>query len=134
MARLREWIKDDGRMVYLDDGKYAEEVKRAKVEELMAEYKGAGKIKIADKDKYENALEKFNKMVLLSDDPHILALAEASGATMLCTGDKKLIKDFEKHFLKVEVYPDSEVYPNSREGQEIIKKAQEKVLDKNKCP
>ena len=127
MARLREWIKDEGRMVYLGYGKYAKEVKRAKIEELMAEYKGAGKIKLADNDKYENAIEKFNETVLLSNDLHMLALAEASGATMLCTGDKKLMKDFEKHIPNAKIYPDSEAHPNS-------KKAQEEMLRENTCP
>ena len=127
MARLRKWVEDDGRIVYYQYGKYMKEVERANVTALMEGYKGAGKAKLFDKGKYKNAIKKFDKLKVKSNDQHILALAEASGVTMLCTGDNRLIRDFKKYIPGAKIYPDSETYPNSP-------KVQEKMLRENKCP
>ena len=127
MARLRKWVEDDGRIVYYQYGKCMKEVERANVTALMEGYKGAGKAKLFDTGKYANAIKKFSKLKVRSNDRHMLALVEASGATMLCTGDNKLKKDVKERISKVKIYPDSEIYPNS-------KKAQEKMLRENTCP
>ena len=127
MARLRKWVEDDGRIVYYQYGKYMKEVERANVTALMEGYKGAGKAKLFDKGKYANAIKKFGKLKVRSNDRHMLAIAEASGVTMLCTGDNRLIRDFKKHIPGAKIYPDRKIYPNSQ-------KAQEKMLRENTCP
>lgn len=73
IAACREWLRDAtlaGRARNVDD---------RRVDELASELK-----------RHE---------VCVSDDPHVIALAQVSGARLLYTNDSKLQKDFRNHRL-----------------------------------
>ena len=92
-APIREWLENrDGKLVYCDVGKYAQELKEHN-EKLRNLYRNgqADLIEIGISEEQEK-LEKLN--ICTSDDIHILALARVGGARLLYTGDKALIKDF----------------------------------------
>ena len=69
------------------------------------------------------ALQKQKKWTIQSDDPHILALAKASGAKLLCSNDGPLRKDFEKLITNGKVY---------KRG--LKRKQQQGLLSKAVCP
>ena len=93
-APIREWLdRQGGRIVYSTGGKFAREVGR-RLRSKLAEYVRAGKalyIPPEDFAEDENTLEPM----IGSDDPHVLALARATGVRLLYTGDRDLINDFK---------------------------------------
>ena len=95
--QLRKWIsRGDGVIVYSTYGKYGEELgKRRNVCELLSSFVDSGKAIDVGRTGFEAALDQIPRNRLRkSDDPHILALAVASKATVLFSCDKDLCKDF----------------------------------------
>ena len=93
-APIREWLdRQGGRIVYSTGGKFAREVGR-RLRSKLAEYVRAGKALYIPPEDFaddENTLEPM----IGSDDPHVLALARATGVRLLYTGDRDLINDFK---------------------------------------
>ena len=94
-APVRGWIESGrGRIVYSTGGQFANEIgDKAKVKFL--EYVRAGNAKLVphrDFAEIEKRLRSDRR--LRSNDPHIIALARASGARLLFSGDRNLIQDF----------------------------------------
>ena len=95
-APIREWLnRKGGSIFYSTDGKFANELgKKSKIQ--LQNYSRAGKAKLFSASKFEQDLRDLQAQGgLRSNDPHILALARASGARLLYTGDQNLIKDFK---------------------------------------
>ena len=96
VAPLRNWIESGkGRMVYSTGGQFAKET-GGKARQRLGEYYRAGRARLISHDDFaeiEQDLRGDHR--LRSDDPHILALARASGARLLFSGDPDLIKDFK---------------------------------------
>ena len=80
-------------------------------------YRKAGKLKRIEPVHVEKEKQALSKLKLKSDDPDIIALAQASKVKLLVSGDKKLHADF-KEIIKGKVYQ---------------KKAHERLLTKNLC-
>ena len=95
---IREWLyrrRGAGTLVYSTGGKFKKEL-GAKARRRLADYAQAGKARLVPAHRFaedQNALQASRH--LRSDDPHVLALARASGARLLYTGDQALIADFK---------------------------------------
>ena len=94
-APIRRWLqRPGGTLIYSTSGKFAEEI-GAKARRQLASYRRAGKALLIPASRFaeeERRLQQSGRMK--SDDPHVLALALASGARLLYTGDKRLVADF----------------------------------------
>ena len=98
-APIRDWLdRRGGRIVYSTGGKFAREVGHGSRSKL-ADYVRAGKAILIPPERFTNdeiALEP----IINSDDPHVLALARATGVRLLYTGDGDLADDFkDKRFI-----------------------------------
>ena len=100
-APIREWLdRGEGSIFYSTGGKFTKEIgKEAKIR--LQNYSRNGKAKLFPASKFEQDLRDLQAQGgLRSNDPHILALARASGARLLYTGDQDLIEDFKnKRFI-----------------------------------
>lgn len=99
--QLRRWIvRGDGRVVYSpDDTGYADELgKNSEFRRLLRDYNQRGLAIEIESEHIQAALDQIpDPPVRQSDDPHILALAVASEATVLFSCDGPLRKDFANH-------------------------------------
>ena len=122
MTLLREWVENRGKVVYSTSGKYAREIRRHdRARKKLEEYVRRGNAKIFDGETCENAAREFDNYDINSNDAHILGLAKVAGATLLCTDDRMLMRDFKEHISNGKVYP-----PRRAD--------QEKVLRERTCP
>lgn len=95
---VHEWIRRKGRLVFTTGGKFGLEL-GDDARKQLAGYARRGMAKRVDHDELRNdegQLVEAGK--LRSDDAHVLALAWASGARLLYTGDRDLIEDFIEDF------------------------------------
>ena len=122
MERLHKWILTRGKVVYPQFGKYAEEIEsNSKAAKVLKRYKRARRATVPHRQELDDAMKEFSKKDIKSNDAHILAVAKASHATLLCTKDRDLKDDFKR------LIRGGKIYPNS-------KKAQEKLLRESTCP
>lgn len=125
-----QWLQDgNGRLVI--GGKLTKELlKVSKFSKWVTEAKrNKGKDKNNDKDKLviidSNRINSVTKEieerhVLRSNDSHIIALAQVSGARLLFSKDKKLIRDFENP--DIINNPPGKIYSDATEGKrELLK-------------
>lgn len=120
-APVRKWLDKGGILVYSTGSIFAEEVtKRAK--RKLADYVRAGQAKVIPGEQFmddESSLR--TQRGLRSNDPHVLALARASGARLLYTGDNDLIADFKnKQFIDK---PRGKVYSGSANANLLTRSA-----------
>lgn len=97
MAPVRSWLDGrNGKIAWSPTSKMRQELKDfgKKMENEFRRYRDAGKLKIID----EAAVEREKKTLpkLDSDDPDIIALARASGVSLLVSADRNLHADFKK--------------------------------------
>ena len=96
--RFFDWIeKGSGRLVV--GGKLLEEIEGASegFREWARNAVLAGKMRIVDKDKVDARMEEVESHGgYRSDDPHVLALAQLSGARLLYSNDADLQEDFKR--------------------------------------
>jgi predicted nucleic acid-binding protein len=71
----------------------------ANVRVLILELLRAGRAFATDQEALQKWESRILTMKILSNDPHILALAKVSGARVLYTKDDALIKDFTNKYL-----------------------------------
>ena len=92
---IRQWLEDGGMLVYSTSGKFAREL-GGKARRQLANYGRAGRAQLIAAERLADEERRLQQRELLkSDDPHVLALALASGARLLYTGDKRLVADFK---------------------------------------
>ena len=124
VAPVRDWIESGkGRIVYSTGGQFAEEI-LGKAKQKLEAYYQAGRATFVPHDEFaetENRLRSDRR--LSSDDPHILALARASGARLLFSGDADLIKDFTSP--QIINRPRGKVYSSARNAN---------LLKRSRCP
>lgn len=95
---MHRWLnrrQGRGRILYSTDGRFKEEI-GGKARAKLADYARAGKAKLISAERFaadEQALRADAN--LHSNDAHVLALARASGARLLYTGDGNLMDDFK---------------------------------------
>ena len=119
---IHNWINKGGKLVYSDHNQIKKEMGRVKkILKFIQSRKQAGldPLKIISKDQVEEEIKIIKKTYpLKSDDPHILALARAGGATLLYSKDEKLNTDFKK-IIKGKIYKN---------------KKNKNLLTQNTCP
>ena len=95
-APIRRWLdRGSGRLVYSTARSFAEEV-GSRARRKLLDYVRAGKARLVPAGGFaddERALRA--EADLRSDDPHVLALARATGVRVLYTGDADLMADFK---------------------------------------
>lgn len=99
--KFLEWLKKgSGRLIV--GGKLLEELERNSegfVKEAQ-QLQLAGKMKIINKSDVDERTEQIqSEGVIKSNDPHVLALAQVSGARLLYSNDKDLLDDFRNKTL-----------------------------------
>ena len=96
-APIHQWLNrrvGPGTLVYSTDGKFACEV-GGNAKRKLEDYYRAGRAQLVPASRFAKDEAKLEASdIVRSDDPHVLALARASGARLLYTGDSKLIADF----------------------------------------
>lgn len=99
MGPVRRWI-DNGinRLIYSNQEKIQSELyDNREMKKYLEDRFKFGRAKRIEKEKVEQAMKDIEtKYILRSDDSHILGLAVASEAKLLCTQDKKLAQDFKE--------------------------------------
>ena len=102
-APIHQWLNRQhgrGKIVYSTGGHFVREISGTRRTKLAA-YVRSGKAQLIPAERFaddEQALQAGGDM--RSNDPHVLALARASGARLLYTADKKLMGDFkDKRFI-----------------------------------
>ncbi|MCY4513403.1 MAG: hypothetical protein OXB86_06920 [Bdellovibrionales bacterium] len=106
MGPVRRWI-DSGvhRLIYSNQEKIQDELyDNREMKKYLEDRFKFGRARRIEKEKVEQAIKDIEtEYSLRSDDPHILGLAIASGAKLLCTQDENLEKDFKK-IVKGKIY------------------------------
>ena len=125
--KFLDWI-DKGSERLICGGELLKELKRIEgFREWAKVALDKGKMKNANEREVKRKMAQIRKGSILSDDPHILALALASGARLLYSDDKKLHKDFKNPAL---IDPAGSIYSTL-----MKKKDRQKLLDKKGlCP
>jgi predicted nucleic acid-binding protein len=85
----------------------AEYAKLRQAQRFIAELQRTGLLRLQDARALTIAENHFKRQALVSNDPHILALAHVSGARVLCSHDQKLHQDFTNRRL---LQPPGRVY------------------------
>ena len=129
--KFLDWI-DEGSGRLICGGKLQKELER--IEDFEKWAKNAlnyAKIKNINEDDVRTKMAQIQKeSIHLSDDPHILALAQVSGARLLYSNDKKLHKDFKNPEL---IAPAGSIYSTLRSKK--FTPARRKLLEKKElCP
>ena len=110
---IHDWVaKKSGSLIYTTYGQYGDELKT--VQKRLLTYYRSGKATHIGKEKIiseEAKLQVANEHI--SDDVHILALARASGARLLYTGDKNLMTDFKTK--SIIDNPRGKIYSNAKQ-------------------
>ena len=127
LHRLRVWVKNGGKIVYFkplpktkEAARHRELQSNESARVVLMDLLRRGRAKLIDYSDCAQSAKKFAPKIK-SDDPHILALAEVSGASVLCTSDRALMDDFGKHIKGGKIYPSSE-------------RAQKQMLSQSICP
>ena len=121
---IHHWLSrraGGGVLVYSTGGKFDSEV-GAKARTKLAVYVQAGRARLVPACEFsgdEDSLRTSGK--LRSDDPHVLALARASGARLLYTGDKNLKADFKDPHLICS--PRGKVYSSASNAKLLTRSA-----------
>ena len=129
---LRNWINDGhGVIAYTREERFGEELRKCgKMFSLFEKYRREGRAFLVSQEKLQQAEDQIDERKIKSNDLHILLLALASEALVLCTDDGKLGTDFKNEDLlpkigrkKRAIYP----YENDQ-------KARSTFLANRKCP
>ena len=107
--------------MYSTEGDFARELGR-KARIKLQTYFRAGRAKFVPATAFDRDSRNLQaRGDLRSNDPHILALARASGARLLYTGDQDLIADFkDKHFID---NPRGKIYSGAANADLLTKSA-----------
>jgi len=127
---FKRWIvRKDGVLAYTNGGKYGKELGRsAKILKEFVAYRQSGRAILFTKEQIDMRSE-YNRLELRSDDPHIIALAQASEALVLCSRDTKLIGDFKDRTILPDVNRHRRsVYPINRDQS-----YRREFLDRRRC-
>ena len=125
-TKFREWIEGKNISLVVGGRLKTELSRNRKIKEWLSAGEQSGFVKLINDDEVKDKTTFLEENALCqSDDEHVIALAQVSGARLLYTNDEELKKDFRKKGL-IDV-PRGKIYP---EGN--IQGGHRKWLDKNK--
>jgi len=75
--------------------KLLKEMHKTKIRSLLTQWESAGMLIRVQENLYQQEISQVQRAAIVSDDPHILALAIVSGCRLLYTNDNDLIRDFK---------------------------------------
>lgn len=106
-----DWLRADGIIIY--GGRLASELARTPhALRVLAELSRSGRAKLEEEKLVQEKEEEVAASgCCRSDDPHIIALARASGARVLFTEDRDLMRDFQNLEL---LRPKGKIYRTAR--------------------
>ncbi len=121
---IHHWLSrrtGGGVLVYSTGGKFDSELGR-KARTKLADYARAGRARLVPADRFSDDADRLRTSgQLRSDDPHVLALARASGARLVYTGDKNLMADFNNpHLIRG---PRGKVYSSASNAKLLTRSA-----------
>ena len=91
---IHAWLQKGGAVVYCTVGRYGQEL--GKIKTKLRDFYRGGKAVLIEGEKIIAEKEQLEEAgACISNDMHILALARASGARLLYTGDNDLKRDFK---------------------------------------
>ena len=113
--RFFEWIHSgSGRLVL--GGRLREELNKTGAREWLKQAILSGRVReVADEKVESKAVLITDGRLCVSNDPHVIALAQASGARLLYSNDYQLTKDFKKKTLVDG--PRGKIYPVPANGK-----------------
>lgn len=101
-------------------GRNLEEIKACSLRKVLLTFSQAGRVKISDAKAVKRKQDALDQTKMNSDDPHVIALAQASECRLLFSFDKPLHKDFTgKHFLQ----PKGKVFQSVKKHGALLKGA-----------
>ena len=110
--RFFSWL-NSGRGRLVAGGKLLRELEKMNDSKVWAsEAVNFGKIRILNDADVNARTERIEREGIISDDPHVLAVAQISGARLLYSNDKDLHSDFKNR--KLIGHPSGSVYSTSR--------------------
>ena len=129
---LLSWIgRRHGIVAYEQTGGYGKELrKNQRVFDLFREYRRGQRAKLIAATALQKAEDQLQNAPIKSNDRHILALALASDALVLCSGDK----DLHKHFCNVRVLPKIGIQSRAIYPIKVSRKKRSEFLYKRKMP
>lgn len=108
---IHRWLRRGATIVYSVEGAFANEISY-KAKRLLQDYDRAGIARNFPAQSFVEELRKVQRLELRSDDPHVLALARASGARLLYSNDRNLHDDFRD--TQIVPRPKGKVYSSAR--------------------
>ena len=130
---LLKWI-DSGRGLLMTGGKAYQEFRAGlppRGRDWAQQAQLSGKLRIVDEEQVDERTEKIKTDASYrSDDPHVLALAQISGARLLYSNDIDLQRDFGDKVLIDN--PRGKIY-STREGKEFNDSHRRLLADRNLC-
>lgn len=134
MQPLLGWIKrGHGILVYTDGGRYDKELRNKackKAYDLFMSYRRSGQARLFRWNQVGTQESELDSATLRSNDPHIIALAQASDTLVLCTCDGDLKEDF----LNRELLPHVNRRRRAVYPLRITRKRQQDFLRSRECP
>ena len=130
-STFRSWIRSrHGVLVYASTGDYRKEfLNNRRIMELINRYRQGGHLKLVDDTDLSVSEKQLQGIRIQSNDPHVLALALASDALVLCSDDNKLCTDFKNRSVLPKIGRQARaIYPTK-----ATKKKREEFLGKRKC-
>lgn len=115
---IHAWLRrGKGVVVYSTGRTFAKELGR-RARDRLAQYVRAGMaVRVSEERFHEDV--RFLRTRIRSDDPHVLALARASGARILYTADHRLMDDFkDKRFIDE---PRGKVYTGAANAKSLAR-------------
>jgi len=128
MKAWRRWIENgDGVLAYPKTGRFEQELRKNHVIREYLSRQRRGRSQLVDTPQLEEASAMLQGQEFRSNDRHILELALASNAQVLCTNDEDLKQDFRKNLPKL-LGEHRGVYPHN-----ASRKARERFLAAYRC-
>ena len=134
---LRDWLRRrHGTLYYPAGGRGAEELGRGRTALLFETLREAGYARRLGRQTLRRGLSALSGKAMLSNDPHVLALAWAAQARLLVSRDEKLRRDFRGDVLPAPTAQAHEAFPVPREVYPIDEAAESRrrFLAERRCP
>ena len=131
-AALFDWIRQGhGILAYTGSGRYSKELQHSqRIWDAFGAFRRGGQARlIADSD-LEWASDLIKARTIRSNDTHILELALASDAQVLCSNDKRLKRDFSN----TDVLPEIGQSPRAIYPAEGSNQDRRQFLQERECP